>query len=113
MTKNKIILIPFPFDDFKKTKVRPGLCLTNPIGEHRHIIVAFISSRIPADPLETDLIIDADSKDFDITGLKVSSTLRLHRLITVSTSMIERELGKISQPISRQVETGLRKLFLK
>lgn len=32
MTKGKVVLVPFPFDDLSSTKVRPAVCLTNPIG---------------------------------------------------------------------------------
>jgi len=31
MTKGKVVLVPFPFDDLSATKVRPAVCLTNPI----------------------------------------------------------------------------------
>jgi len=51
MTKGKVVLIPFPFDDLTATKVRPAVCLTDPIGFHRHVIVAFISSQISPDSL--------------------------------------------------------------
>ena len=60
MTKGKVILVPFPFDDLSGEKVRPAVCLTNPIGLHRHIILAFLTSRIPAERLDTDLILDAN-----------------------------------------------------
>lgn len=49
MIKGKIVLVSFPFDDFSATKVRPVVCLTNPIGLHRHVVLAFISSRIPTE----------------------------------------------------------------
>lgn len=42
MIRGKVVLIPFPFDDFSGTKVRPAVCLTDPIGTHRHVILAFI-----------------------------------------------------------------------
>jgi mRNA interferase MazF len=81
MIRGKVVLVPFPFDDFSGTKVRPGVFLTDPIGTHRHVILAFISSRVPADLLETDFILDSGQADFAATGLRVSSTLRLHRLL--------------------------------
>jgi len=31
MTKGKVVLVPFPFDDLSATKVRPAVCLTGPI----------------------------------------------------------------------------------
>lgn len=106
MTRNKVVLIPFPFDDLSTTKVRPAVCLTSPIGPHRHIVLAFITSRILSDPLDTDLIIPSNHPDFSSCGLRVSSTLRLHRLMTVTTSLIRRELGVL--PPSLQAETGSR-----
>lgn len=56
MIRGKVVLLRFPFDDFSASKVRPAVCLTNPIGSHRHVILAFVSSRIPNDLLETDLV---------------------------------------------------------
>jgi mRNA interferase MazF len=52
MTKGKVVLVPFPFDDLSTTKVRPAVCLTHPIGPYRHVILAFITSQIPPDLLE-------------------------------------------------------------
>ena len=59
MTKHKVVLVQFPFDDLSVAKVRPAVCLTKPIGPHQHLIVAFVTSRIPANPLESDLLIDS------------------------------------------------------
>jgi hypothetical protein len=64
MTRGKVVLVLFPFDDLSATKVRPAVCLTEPIGLHRHVILAFITSRIPADILDTDLVLDASRADF-------------------------------------------------
>ena len=110
-TRGKVVLVPFPFDDLSTTKVRPAVCLTESIGPHRHIILAFISSRIPASVVETDIFLDAGEKDFHITGLRVSSTLRLHRLMTVTARLIRRELGKLSPFVQLDVKEKLRDLF--
>jgi mRNA interferase MazF len=111
MTRGKVVLLPFPFDDLSAAKVRPAVCLTDPIGPHRHVILAFISSRIPADLLDTDLILDARQAGFASTGLRVSSTLRLHRLMTVTTALIQREMGELSPGMQAEVANKLRKLF--
>ena len=111
MTKSKVALVPFPFDDLSITKVRPALCLTDPIGTHRHVVLAFITSTIPADLIETDFVINPTHAGFGMTGLRVSSTLRLHRLMTVAVSLIERELGSISSDMQNNVDEKLRKLF--
>ncbi|MEA3309070.1 MAG: type II toxin-antitoxin system PemK/MazF family toxin [Chloroflexota bacterium] len=107
----KVVLVPFPFDDLSSSKVRPAVCLTEPIGPYRHLILAFITSRISDEPLATDIVIDAGEPGFITTGLRVSSTLRLHRVMTVSTSLIRRELGQLTPHMQSQLERGLRSLF--
>ena len=72
MTKDKIVLVPFPL---------------------------------------TDVMLDSNDKNFNVTGLRVSSALRLHRLMTVTTSLICRELGELSPEMKKQVVEKLRKLF--
>ena len=53
MTKGKVVLVPFPFDDLSTLKVRPAVCLTDPFGPYRHVVPAFVTSRLP---LESGLI---------------------------------------------------------
>jgi hypothetical protein len=57
-------LAVFPFDDLSATTVWHAVCLTEPIGPHRHVILAFITSRIPADLLDTDFVLDVSHADF-------------------------------------------------
>ncbi len=111
MSRGKVVLVPFPFDDLSATKVRPAVCLTDAVGPFRHIVLAFLSSRIPLDLLDTDLVLDAGHPDFAATGLRVSSTLRVHRLMTVTSSVILRELGELSPALQNEVELRVRKLF--
>ena len=85
MTKYKVVLVSFPFDDLSATKVRPAVCLTEPIGSHRHVVLAFITSRVPVEPLTTDLILDASQPDFSLSGLRfvydsVASTFDSHTI---------------------------------
>lgn len=84
MLKNKVVLVPFPFDDLSGNKVRPAVCLTNESGPYGHKILAFITSRIPDTLLDSDIVFDIINPNTATAGLKVSSTLQLHRLMTVS-----------------------------
>ena len=70
MTKGKIVLVPFPFDDLSAAKVRPAVSLTDPIGSHRHLVLAFISSQIPDVVIPTDLVLRTTDPDFAATGLR-------------------------------------------
>ncbi|MDO9128794.1 MAG: type II toxin-antitoxin system PemK/MazF family toxin, partial [Anaerolineales bacterium] len=103
MMKHKVVLVPFPFDDLSSSKVRPAVCLTDAIGPHHHVILAFITSRVEANTLATDFVMEASNTDFTSTGLRVSSTLQLHRLLTATTALIQRELGILSPRMQKQV----------
>jgi mRNA interferase MazF len=111
MLIGKVVLVPFPFDDLSSSKVRPAVCLTNFIGVHHHVILAFITSQRPEDLLESDLILDSNHSDFKLTGLRVTSTLRLHRLMTVSSNLIQRELGDLSPRVRTIMVDKLKKIF--
>ncbi len=111
LLKNKLVLIPFPFDDLSTTKARPAVCLTEPIGFHQHVVLAFISSRIPNELLPTDIVIDQSDAKFAATGLKVSSVVRLHRLMSVSVNLVKRELGSLPPRLQQAVAQKLRILF--
>ncbi len=111
MTKGKVVLVPFPFDDISTTKVRPAASLTNPIGVYCHVILAFITSVIPTDLMATDIVLNTSDPDFAATGLRVSSAIRLHRLMTVSTSVIKRELGTLSPDIQDKIAEKLCQLL--
>jgi len=62
VTKGKVVPVPFPFDDLSATKVRPAVCLCIPIGGHRHVILAFIASRVPEPLLDSEFELDPESK---------------------------------------------------
>jgi mRNA interferase MazF len=111
MLKHKIVLVPFPFDDLSSSKVRPAVCLTNAIGPHQHVVLAFITSRVPIQPLPSDVVVEPTSPEFDRTGLRVPSTIQLHRLITVTTALLRRELGIVPSVMQAEVDQRLRQLF--
>ena len=109
--KHKVVLVPFPFDDLSSTKVRPAVRQTESVGQHKHVVLAFITSRVPDEPLPTDLVFSETNKDFPTTGLRVSSTLQLHRMMTVASSIIVRELGILPKSAQKDVEGKLKLLF--
>ena len=107
MIKGKVVLVPFPFDDLSSTKVRPAVCLTNPIGLYEHIILAFVTSKIPGNLLATDIVLDTTHPDFTTSGLHKPSTIRLDHLMTVRKSIIRRELGELSLETQAQIADKL------
>jgi hypothetical protein len=71
-----------------------------------------MTSQLLPNLLDTDLVLDAAHADFGLTGLLVASTLRLHRLMTATTALIQRELGELSPALQTEADARLRKLFV-
>lgn len=111
MLKYKIVLVPFPFDDLSGAKARPALCLTNKIGVFNHVVIAQISSQITKTNEPSDLLLLATDSNFRQTGLKVDSSVRLHRLVTIPALLIRSELGFLPSNFSADVESKLKNLF--
>lgn len=91
--------------------MRPAVCLTDTIGVHRHVVLAFITSVILVAPEASDVLLSSGMADFAKTGLRLTSTLRLHRVMTVSAAIIRRQLGVLPPIARQQVTERLRVLF--
>lgn len=109
--KNKIVLVPFPFDGLSATKVRPALCLTNTISHYDHVVIAFITSQISKATEKSDLPLLQTDTDFSQTGLKIDSAIRLHRLVTVPMTLIKRQLGTLAVSYQTELDEKIRDLF--
>jgi mRNA interferase MazF len=92
-------------------KLRPVLALTGPLGPVPEILVAYISSVIPAQLLPSDLILDPVVPAFRLTNLKTLSALRLHKLATIHCSSLVRYLGVVDHPTQGVVASKLRSLL--
>ena len=107
----KIVLVPFPFDDLSGSKVRPAVCLTNSISNYEHIVIAFITSQIINATESSDIPLLQNESGFSLTGLRVDSAIRLHRLITVPKRIIVRELGVLPPEKTPEIIQKIRTLF--
>jgi mRNA interferase MazF len=105
------VLVPFPFDDLSGSKLRPALCLTNPISTYNHIVIAFITSQVAKATEHSDVSFLSQESDFKTTGLKVSFSIRLHRLTTIPTWLIQRKLGVLPNSAVLVAEQRLRSLL--
>jgi len=106
--KGKIVLIPFPFTDLSATKLRPALVIHEGC---KDVIVAFISSKVPLQPSDADVIITKKHPEFPLTGLKVDSVIKLDKIATLSKNLIIGELGEIGPSIKDEVNKKLKKIF--
>ena len=109
--KNNIVLVPFPFDDYSASKVRPAICLTSEKGRFEHVVVAFISSNIKNKKEEFDILIEKNTPLAKDTGLAVDSIIKLHRIVTIPKTLIKRYLGKSNYALSEKIDLKLKQLF--
>ena len=92
-------------------KLRPVLLLTGSLGSVPEVLVAYISSVLPAQPLPSDFILDPTTTEFQGTHLKVPSALRLHKLATIHCSSLSRHLGRLA-PDQHAIVAGKLKALL-
>ena len=92
-------------------KLRPVLLLTGSVGSIPEVLVAYISSVLPAQPLPSDVILDPVQPAFRTTNLKVLSALRLHKLATIHISSLARRLGVLELEQRSMVATKLKELL--
>ncbi|ASJ06731.1 type II toxin-antitoxin system PemK/MazF family toxin [Thermococcus pacificus] len=98
--KGKIVLVPFPFTSLRGAKLRPALVLFE---DKDDVTLAFISSRVERYNPETDVLIEKSHPEFHLTGLKVSSFVRLTKIATVQKDILIGELGEIGPILKKEI----------
>lgn len=111
MHPSEIYLAQFPFGDVPGMKLRPVLLLTGPVGAIPEVLVAYISSVVPAQLLPTDVLVDPAKPEFSSTRLKTPSALRLHKLATIHCTSVMRYLGAVDSTTQKSVVMKLRDLL--
>jgi mRNA interferase MazF len=109
--KNDIVLVPFPFDDFRTLKVRPALCLTANFGKYHHVVIAFISSNLKLYDESSDIMLKSDNTWFEATGLITDSVIKLNRIVTIPSDLIKRKLGYANPLLVKVIKNQLKEIF--
>ncbi len=106
--KGKIILVPFPFTDLKTSKRRPALVI---LDKEKDVIVSFISSKIPTPITDHVILIKNNHLEFNLTGLKINSSIHLDKLATIKKSLILGEIGEIGPILKSEINKHFKKIF--
>jgi len=107
--KGKIVLVPFPFTDLTAAKLRPALVIYE--GE-KDVVMAFISSKIPSELSEVDILITKDHASFRKAGLKVDSVIKLDKIATVLKDLIVGELGEVDEKLKQEVNQKPKRIMV-
>ncbi|MHA1199421.1 MAG: type II toxin-antitoxin system PemK/MazF family toxin [Candidatus Heimdallarchaeaceae archaeon] len=103
-----MVLLPFPFTDLTKAKLRPALIIFE---SPKDVIVTFISSKIPVNILDTDILLATDHKDFQLSGLKVDSVIKLDKIATILKELIIGEIGEVGSDLKKEINSKLNKII--
>ncbi len=97
-----ILLLKFPFTDGHTYKRRPALLIND--YDDGDIIVCRITSKIYNS--SQDILID----DWEKSGLKLPSIVRVHKIATLEKGLVELIIGKIEEPLKIKIKTILANL---
>ena len=91
----QIALVPFPRVDLTPGKPRPVLLLARVPGPYEDWLVCMFSTRLHQMVQGFDEVINVNDDDFEQSGLKVPSVIRVARLAVVSEEMLVGCIGEI------------------
>lgn len=103
MKPGDIVLIRFPRADLTTGKLRPALIIAIAPGRHSDLLLTLITSRVHQAVPQFDEIIELSDSDYNSTGLKARSVVRLARLTTVEASIVSARLGHVSAKRLQQI----------
>ena len=93
MKPGDIVLIRFPQSDLQIGKLRPALIIAVAPGRHADMLIAQITSQVHQAIPNFDKLIETADSDYANSGLKVRSAVRIARLVSVESSVINARLG--------------------
>ncbi len=103
MKKGNIILIPFPFSDLKRNKIRPAVVLCE---NEMDVTISFITSELKW-KTEYDVPVFPTQNN----GLKVPSVIRVGKIATIDSDLVLGELGDLSDAEMKKLNEGLKGLL--
>ena len=109
MEKGDIVLVNFPFTEISSKKLRPALIIAEE-SKFQDFILAFITTQFDQKE-KYDVLLSIKSKDFQKTGLKRDSLLKLNKLTTLNKRMIIGKIGSLPKEQINQVNNNLKNLF--
>ena len=87
-----IILIPFPYAELTKTKVRPAVVIAETVDKFKDLVVSSISSVVPCEISTREILL----KPNGINNLRANSIIKVDRIVTLKRTDVIADLGKLS-----------------
>ena len=95
----QVVLVPFPFSDLSRTKMRPAVVLADAGRDD------WILCQVTSNPYGDEQAITVSEKDFQSGVLRVTSYARPGKLFTANASLIVESVGELrTSTIKRVIE---------
>ena len=95
ISEGQIVLFKFPQTDQEEGKLRPALVLRMLPGKYDDWLICMISSQLHHYAPDIDEKITSDDQDFQKSGLKLPSIIRVSRVAVVEANIFLGRLGEI------------------
>jgi len=106
LKRGDVVLTVFPFADLTAEKRRPALVF-NENTELGDVILAFMGTHIPSVSSKTSIVLKFSDADFQKTGLKTNSVIRLDKIATIERRLITRRLERLENERMKTVDRAL------
>lgn len=92
----QLAIVQFPTVALSEGKPRPVLLITPLPGPYEDWLVSMLSTQLQQMVTGFDEVIDHTQNDFQTSGLKVASVIRIARLAVIPASMLIGTIGEVS-----------------
>lgn len=101
----QVVLIPFPFSDLSRAKMRPAVVLAEAGRDD------WILCQITSNPYGDDRALTLADKDFKSGSLRIKSYARPGKLFTANASLIVEAIGVLKKGTTRKLINGVIELL--
>ena len=91
MQTGSILLVPFPFAELTKRKVRPSVLICRIKGKYSDLVIAAISSVVPEGLTDYEMLLQPTAKN----GLRKTSVVKIDRIVTMRSSDLIAHIGEL------------------
>jgi len=102
LKKGDIVLAPLSYSDLVNNKLRPSLVLFHD-QDVMQLTVAYISSKVPANPGPYDIVIPVDTPMSTKAGLIYPSVVRVCWIAMVKRILVNRKIGEADWHLRERV----------
>lgn len=100
-----VALVPFPFSDLSRAKLRPAIVLAD--AGRGDWILCQVTSKAYGD----ERAIELADEDFETGGLRVASFARPGKLFTAHTTLLHAEVGRLRPVALEKIRRGVVSMF--